>query len=124
MAAKQAEQVQKAVSACKEMAETLRKHPEFLEYSSEKDIEVNSRPQYTRVTAHIGFNKNGNGIFQNPKQQQDHDWPEPVGTNVLQQAAKDAAKTVKLRLTANTGIFIRPSEKGWVQVGYEFLHPR
>ena len=116
--------IEKATRACTEAVAILCKHPEFDQFNPE-DLVVNKRPEhYTTVTADIGFLKSGKEIFRNPARMEDHDWPDLVGTDILEKAAKEAAKKVGLRITSTVKTYVSPNEKGWVNVGYKFLHQR
>ena len=113
----------KAIYACREAVTILRQHPEFEEFSEEHDPSTHvHQDYYTVITAHIGFLKSGTHIFRNPPGLEDHDWPELVGRKILEKAAREAAGKAQLKITKNIHIYIAPSEKGWVQVGYQFSH--
>lgn len=123
MPAPSKDRVRKAQQACLEAVAILKKHPEFDEFRRDEDLELDRQPHHTTVAAHIRFDKFGKEIFKNPMPHDDYDWPELVGRKILANAAKQGAKAAKLKLTANTKVIVSPSEKGWVLVGYDFLHP-
>ena len=114
----------KARTACLQAVAILRKHPEFDEFRQHDDLMTNTNQFYTTVTADIRFVKTGQEIFRTPSglQHDDYDWPTLVGTDTLRKAALQAAQKAKLKMTKTTRIYIAPSEKGWVEVGYQFLH--
>lgn len=114
----------KAKEACREIVRILRKHPEFDEHRPEQDMETRENPytSTTVVTAHIRFQKYGKDIFQNTHDLEDYDFPSLVGGKLLRKAAQDAARHEGLKLNPKRRIYINPSEKGWVEVGYEFIH--
>ena len=112
-----------AEQACLEAVRILREHPEFDNFNPHDDLTVNKMPEhFTIVTADVRFLKSGTEIFQNPPQLEDHDWPILVGDNILKEAAQQGAEQAGLRLSENDRIYILPSEKGRVEVGYQFLH--
>ena len=120
MAKPSSKRIQKAQEACREAVRTLRKHPEFDQY--EEDESVHRQERFTIVTADLRFTKSGQEIFRNPPELEDHDYPVLVGSKVLTQALQEAAWTAALKMTRNVRIYITPSEKGWVEMGYQFLH--
>ena len=102
----------------------LRKHPEFDQHGADETRpSLNRRDKDTTVTADTQFLKSGREIFKNPPGLEDHDWPELVGQRVLEKALRQAAKTARLKITGNVRIYIMPIQKGWVEIGYQFLHP-
>ena len=113
----------KASQACLETAAILSSHPEFDQFNKEEDLSTFTHyGGHTVVCADIRFLKDGTEIFKNPLHEDDHDWPDLVGRHILESAAKRAAKTAGLRLNPTTKIYIAPSEKGWVRVGYQFVN--
>ena len=118
--------LKEAGQSCLEAVRILREHPEFDnfdQFNPGDDLTVNKMPEhFTLVTANVRFLKNGTEIFQNPPQLEDHDWPILVGDNILTEAAQRGAEQAGLSLTENERTYILPSEKGWVEVGYQFLH--
>ena len=115
------ERIRKAQTACAETAAALRKHPEF--WQQEGDIPcVDRNNAHTRVALDLQFTKSGREIFRNPPDMEDHDWPDLVGRKILEKAARQGAKKANLKLTKNVRIITNPGEKGWVEVGYQFLH--
>ena len=118
-----AARIRKAKQACLEAVTILRKHPEFDEFREEQDLlTIDHPPHSTSVTAHIRFDKYGREIFSNANApDEDYDWPTLVGAKVLKAAAQAGAKKARLKITANTRIVVWASEKGWVEVGYDFL---
>ena len=115
------ERIKKAGNACSEAVKILRKHPEFDEHRPE-DMLTEKHQDHTIVTADVRFTKSGQEIFRNPAEIEDYDWPALVGGKILEKAAREAAKKARLKLTQNVRVYIMPSEKGWVEVGYQFLH--
>ena len=119
------ERTDKAREACKQVAEILRKHPEFDQFNPSEDLLAHGNSDhFTVITADIRFLKSGQAIFQTPPgpEYEDYDWPTLVGEDTLEKAAREAANSAGLRLTEDLNIYISPSEKGWVEVGYQFLH--
>ena len=122
MAKPSSERIRKAQEACRETVQTLRRHPEFDEHREDQDRSIHRRERWTNVTANVRFSKSGSEIFRNPPELEDHDFPVLVGGKVLTQALRKAARTATLKMTHNVRLHIAPSEKGWVEIGYQFLH--
>ena len=118
------QRLSKARTACLETAATLRRHPEFDSFRPEENLHTQENDHSTIITADIRFDKNGQHVLRTPEglQGEDYDYPTLVGGKILYRAAQDAARKTKLKLTANVNIHIVPSEKGWVEVGYQFIH--
>ena len=115
------ERIQKAQRACAETAAVLRKHPEFWQQEGEHPS-VDRKSAHTTVALELQFTKSGRQIFRNPPNMEDHDWPDLVGRKLLEKAARQGAKKANLKLTKNVRILTDPGGKGWVEVGYQFLH--
>lgn len=118
-----AERLDKARTAVSAAAKQLTRHPECEMNPSEINVEVHSNQHFTVVAADLLFNKTGKAIFENPhKYDSDYDHPVLVGEDTLADAMRDAAKTARIRMTPNVKTYISPSEKGWVEVGLQFIH--
>ena len=98
--------------------------PEFDQFRPDEDLQTVTREHFTLVTADIRFDKTGKEIFRTPggPEGEDYDWPNLVGGKIIHKVAAEAARKAKLRITKDLRIFIQPNEKGWVEVGYQFLH--
>ena len=69
------------------------------------------------ITADVRFERySGREIFQGG-----WDCPELVGRSILRQMAVDAAAEVGLQMGTEARFHAQPSEKGWVEVGYEII---
>ena len=121
MPAPRSERISKARLACAETAAVLRKHPEFWQQEGEHPS-VDRNNTHTTVALELQFTKSGRKIFRNPPGMEDHDWPDLVGKKILERAARQGAGKAGLKLTKNVRIITNPGEKGWVEVGYQFLH--
>ena len=115
------ERIRKAQLACTETAAVLRKHPEFWQQEGGRPS-VDRNSAHTTVSLELQFTKSGREIFRNPPDMEDHDWPDLVGRKILEKAARQGARNANLKLTKNVRILTNPGEKGWVEVGYQFLH--
>ena len=120
MAKPSSERIRKAQEACREAVRALQKHTEFDQY--QEDESVHRQERFTIVTTDLRFIKSGQEIFRNPPELEDHDFPVLMGSKVLTQALQEAARTAALKMTQNVRIYIAPIEKGWVEMGYQFLH--
>ena len=119
------QRIQKAEHACREIVTIMRRHREFDDHRSEHDQSTyTGHNGSTIVAADIRFIKDGREILHTPEGLlgEDYDNPNLVGGRVLLQAARAAAKQATLRLNDTTRVYICTSEKGWVEVGYEFLN--
>ena len=114
------QRTRKAQEACREAVRTLERHREFDQHQGEESIR--QQEKYTNVTAYIRFTKSGREIFRNPPEVEDHDFPVLVGTKALTQTLKEAARKATLKMTRNVTVYIAAQEKGWVEIGYQFVH--
>ena len=121
------EQLQQARTACLEAAQVLSKHPEydrFNRFDPDEDVATNTAvPTYTTVVAYLRFNKDGREIFRNPMPGRDYDFPDLVGSQIIEEALRNAAGNAGMDLTGETHIVVNPNEKGSVTIGYRFMHP-
>ena len=98
----------------------IKRHPEYQgRYGQAPRIEVEKRGRDKAVYADVLFDKYGSEIFVvRPEDDDgDYDWPEFVGGRIIQNILDKAAK--KAGLGKDTKLMISPSEKGWLDVGYQ-----
>ena len=98
----------------------VKRHPEFDRFSGHKpEIEVEKRNRSKVVAMDVQFAKYGHDIFVvRPEDDDgDYDWPDFVGGRIIAAILEKAAK--KAGMTKDVDIYISPSEKGWLDMGYE-----
>lgn len=115
--------IEKATKAAQDAATQLARHRECDSHGLNLKPQVHSNEHFTIVTVDMLFNKTGTEIFENPhKYDQDYDYPILVGHDIISSTLTKAAREAKLKFTKDLKVYISPSEKGWVDVGLQFIH--
>ena len=113
------ERRRKAEQAAETLAQALAEHPERID-PWPPDPSSPVRRHSGLVSAHLQFNKSGHQIFaERGGWDDDDDWPDLVGGDYLGDKAVEAAAAAGLEIGQGAEVWIRPSEKGWVDVGYD-----
>lgn len=112
----------RAEAALDPLSRLLSAHPEY-----ERRLVGKARCSRhgNRVTADARFDKCGRDIFRTPFELMADDWdyPDLVGRDILTEMAKRVAATTGLDIGTDAKVVVIPSEKGWVEVGYEIMDP-
>ncbi len=117
------ERISKAQTAAAAAAKELARHPECEYNPGNTVVSTNPKSKSTVVTTDLLFDKNGTHIFINPHMtDSDFDYPELKGREILRTTLERTARNVGLRLGDSTKPYIAPSQKGWVDIGYQFIY--
>ena len=111
---------------CENLYNLMKEHNEWgydnEKYWNRKLVEIEQNGDYTSYTMYVSFDKYGREIFRaRDDGEEDDDFPELVGEDLLRNMTKQSAKKAGFTLDSTVTSIISPNEKGSLSVGFTIL---